>query len=145
MRFYLSILILFISLFFNFNNIARAVVCAPGDVKLDSNGKVITDPTAVAAKCLYGSDIAENQGLGGTISDPRPTVRIMINTALGFLGVLVVVMIIYGGFMWITAAGKEDRVTKGRQIIVWAAIGAIVVSIAWTITSYILMIGRTIG
>lgn len=86
--------------------------------------------------------------LGGTIgttSDIRDTARRFINLALGFLGVLVVLMIIYGGFLWLTSAGQEDKVTKGKHIIVWAAIGAIVISIAWTISSYVLKLGKSVG
>jgi len=36
---------------------------------------------------------------------------------------IAVLMIIYGGFMFITAGGKEDRVTTGRKIVTWSVIG----------------------
>lgn len=125
-------------------NVVSAVTCAPGDVGLDAKNNVATGGAKIF-KCLYGSDVAENKGLGSTISDPKPTIRIIINVTLGFLGIVVVVMIIYGGFLWLTSAGQEERVTKGKHTLVWAAIGALVISIAWTITSYILQLGRAIG
>lgn len=86
---------------------------------------------------------------GGTVGsgtdDIRNTVRRFINIALGFLGVVTVVMIIYGGFLWLTANGADEKITKGKNVIIWAAVGAIIITIAWTISSYILQIGRSIG
>lgn len=138
-----------------------AITCAPGDIIVDVcvNNKigqrtVITanytkeqcekDGGQMEPVCLYGSDVVPG-AFGEPISDPRANIRLAINVAMGFLGVLVVGMIIYGGVMWLTAAGKEEQVTKGKHVLMWAAIGAIVISIAWTITSYILQIGKTIG
>jgi len=34
---------------------------------------------------------------------------------------------IYGGFNWMTAAGNAEKVEKGKQILVWATIGLIVI------------------
>jgi hypothetical protein len=82
---------------------------------------------------------------GNEITDIRDTIRMFINIGLGFLGVLTVLFIIYGGILWLTAAGNEEKVTKGKNTLMWAAIGAIVISIAWTISSYVLQIGKTVG
>ena len=89
-----------------------------------------------------------DDSLGGTLgtgSDIRDTARRFINIALGFLGVLVVLMVIYGGTIWLTSSGSEENVTKGKHILVWASIGAIIITIAWTIASYILKFGKSIG
>lgn len=118
-----------------------AVVCAPGDVPIAQDGTP-TD-AANAVDCLYGSN--KVQGFSDTITDPRVNIRIGLNLALGFLGVIVVVMIIYGGTLWLTAAGNDDRVAKGKETLVWTAIGAVVISLAWTISSYVLRIGPTIA
>lgn len=83
--------------------------------------------------------------VGSSTDDIRNTVRRFINIALGFLGVVTVVMIIYGGFLWLTSGGADEKITKGKNVIIWAAIGAIIITIAWTISSYILQIGRSIG
>lgn len=138
----------------------QAVTCAPGDVIVDvcvnskTSQKTIikSDPEKECTEkggtpdqeCLYGSDVVPG-AFGDPISDPRANIRMAINVAMGFLGVLVAGMIVYGGVMWLTAAGKEDQITRGKHVLMWAAIGAIVISIAWTITSYVLQIGKTIG
>lgn len=139
------LIILFISVFV-FVKLSYAITCAPGDVVIYiKDGKVVDAGTDGAEpQCLYGSDVVPS-AFGDPISDPRANIRLAINLAMGFLGALVSIMIIYGGVMWLTAAGKEDQVTKGKHVLMWAAIGAIVISIAWTITSYVLQIGKTIG
>ena len=107
-------------------------------------GGAICDKQSGTCKVDTG-DTTLSGALGSTTSDLRDTVRRFINIGLGFLGVLTVLMVIYGGYMWLTAAGAEDKVTKGKNILIWAAIGAIVISIAWTISSYVLQVGRTVG
>ena len=82
---------------------------------------------------------------GSPVTDPRANIRLAINITMSFLGTVIVAMILYGGFQWITAAGKEEMVTKGKHTLVWAAVGGIVVSIAWSIASYILQAGRIVG
>ena len=108
----------------------------------DCDGGSVCDPDSTI--CTISS--SEFSGVvGNTTADIRDTVRRFINIALGFLGVVTVIMIIYGGVLWLTAMGSDDKVQKGKNILLWAAIGAIVISIAWTISSYILKVGETIG
>ena len=67
-------------------------------------------------------------------------VQITINTikwALSFLGLVAVVMIIWGGFMWMTSAGNEERVRKAKDILKAAIIGMIVVLISWAMVSFV--------
>ncbi len=78
-------------------------------------------------------------------SDLRDTIRRILNVILGFLGIITVVMVIYGGFVWLTAAGNDDNVAKGRHTLLWAALGAILIGIAWTVSSYILSVAEKVG
>ena len=82
---------------------------------------------------------------GSEVSDLRDTIRRFLNIGLGFLGVVVVIFIIYGGLYWLTAAGNEGRVEKGKHTLIWAAIGGVIISIAWTISSYVLRIAQDIS
>ncbi|MBI4276690.1 hypothetical protein HY629_02525 [Candidatus Uhrbacteria bacterium] len=49
----------------------------------------------------------------------------IINALLGLTGVIAFLMILWGGFLWLTSAGSEERVTKGRKTLMWAAIGLV--------------------
>ena len=122
-----------------------------GDCVKDERKCVISVPPGTAPisgyddrGCQYGSDLIP-ASFGSPVTDPRANIRLAINITMSFLGTVIVAMILYGGFQWITAAGKEEMVTKGKHTLVWAAVGGIVVSIAWSIASYILQAGRIVG
>ena len=139
----------FLIFFLNSIMVQAEVTCAPGDVPLDTEGKPVDTSKPgwekTVESCLYGSDTAANKGFGETVTDIRVNIRIVVNVIMGFLGIIVVGMIFYGGYMWLTAMGSEDKVTKGKHTLMWAAIGAIIISVAWTIASYILHVGSVVG
>ena len=61
----------------------------------------------------------------------------VVNIVLSFLGVLFVLLMIYGGIMWMTAQGNEIRVSKAQKLLVAAVIGLIVVVSAFAISSFV--------
>ena len=62
----------------------------------------------------------------------------LIRTAITFLGVVVVVFVLYGGFMYMTAGGNTDRIAKAKKVLVNSVIGLVIVLSAFTITQFIL-------
>jgi hypothetical protein len=96
-------------------------------------------PVLVAAQTndILGLNVINNANIGLTASDPRATAARLINVALGFLGIIAVVIVLYGGFMWMTAAGNEERITKAKQILTAGIIGLIIIIMAWAIASYV--------
>jgi hypothetical protein len=60
-----------------------------------------------------------------------------INAAIGLLGVILVVLIIYAGFLWMTAQGNEEKVKKAKQIITQCVIGMILIFAAYAITEFV--------
>lgn len=73
------------------------------------------------------------------IVTPGTLVYNVIAIVLGLLGVLCVVMMMYGGFLWITAGGEEDKAKKGTTILFQAVVGAIIVFAAYTVTYFVLV------
>jgi cytochrome bd-type quinol oxidase subunit 2 len=69
--------------------------------------------------------------------DLKSSITSIIGWALTFLGLIAVIMIIYGGFMWLTAAGNEERISKAKQIISAAIIGLIIILLAAAIVYFI--------
>jgi hypothetical protein len=63
-----------------------------------------------------------------------------INIIIGFLGVLFLGLIIYSGFLWMTAAGNDKQIVTAKNIITRAVIGLIVVLSAYAITYFVLKI-----
>ena len=63
---------------------------------------------------------------------------IIIRTILSLLGIVFLVLMIYGGFLWMTARGNESQVTKARDLLTAAMIGLGIVIGAYAITYFIL-------
>ena len=70
--------------------------------------------------------------------DPRSMATQIINTALTILGVLSVVIILLGGFKWMTAAGNEDKVNSAKKILGAGIIGLVIILAAWGIARFVL-------
>ncbi len=64
----------------------------------------------------------------------------IINVALGFLGVVAIVLIIYAGFQWMTSRGEEEKVIRAKKIITRAVIGLFIILIAFGIVQWVLRV-----
>jgi len=62
----------------------------------------------------------------------------IVNFFLGFVGLVAVLILIYGGFNMITAAGDPEKFGKGRQMIIYAIIGIVIIVISWTVVGTLL-------
>lgn len=80
------------------------------------------------------SDIGASLDLGD--SSPEEIVVSVINWILGILALIAVVLVIYGGFLWMTASGNPDRVDKAKKILIAAVIGLVIILAAWGISVY---------
>ncbi|MFA6514087.1 MAG: pilin [Patescibacteria group bacterium] len=80
-----------------------------------------------------------NTGLNGILAsgDPREMVGRIINVALGFLGVIAVVIILMGGFKWMTAGGNEDKVAEAKKLLGAGVIGLAIVLAAWSVANFV--------
>ena len=62
----------------------------------------------------------------------------LINIFLGFLGVIFLVLMLYAGFLWMTAQGEETKVKRAKDMITQAIIGLIIVVAAFAISNFVL-------
>ena len=70
----------------------------------------------------------------------------LINVALGFLGLIAVIIILIGGFKWMTAGGNEDKVGEARKTIFAGIIGLAIILFAWGITTFVVThLGKASG
>lgn len=51
----------------------------------------------------------------------------IISAALGILGSLAFLAFVYGGFLWLTSAGDSHRVDAGKKVMIYSAIGIIII------------------
>ena len=95
-------------------------------------------PMAVQAAGVNLGLTSEVEGaLGLGTQDVRVTIARIINVFMGLLGIIAVVIILYGGFMWMTAAGNEERVDKARKMIVAGVIGLAIILSAYAIARFV--------
>ena len=80
--------------------------------------------------------------VGGNIGyDTATTKEILIGNiiqiALSLLGIFFLVLIIIGGYQWMTAGGNEETIAKARKRIINASIGLGIVILSYSIASFI--------
>lgn len=66
------------------------------------------------------------------------TVNLIINIFSWVVGVVSVIMIIYGGFRYITSGGDAGSVTSAKNTILYAIVGLIIVALAQIIVKFVL-------
>jgi PKD repeat protein len=71
-------------------------------------------------------------------TDVRTYALNITNYALGFLALIAVLIIIYGGFLYLTAAGKEEQAGKGKKAISYAVIGILIIMGSFAIVNTVL-------
>lgn len=86
-------------------------------------------------------NLATNTGSAAGIQSTRSLPEIvgsLVNVFLGFLGIVFLVLLIYAGFLWMTAQGDKTKVEKAQDTIRQAIIGLIVVIAAFAISNFVL-------
>ncbi|MBU4216388.1 hypothetical protein L6270_01490 [Candidatus Parcubacteria bacterium] len=81
---------------------------------------------------------ASIEGIGFEANDPRTMVANGIKIFLGFLGMLAVILILYAGFLWMTAAGNDDNIKKAKQILSAAVVGLVIILMSYGLASFVL-------
>jgi TRAP-type C4-dicarboxylate transport system permease small subunit len=79
---------------------------------------------------------AEAAGYGEPQSIPE-IVGGLIGVFLSLLGVIFLILILYGGYIWMTSAGNETKVLQAKKIISNAIVGIIIIMSAYAITSFV--------
>ncbi|MCL1876721.1 hypothetical protein FWF74_01685 [Candidatus Saccharibacteria bacterium] len=83
-----------------------------------------------------GSVDADDMGI------PRIDGNKLLNNALNLIylvcGIIAVIAIILAGYRYATSAGNPESMKKATQTIIWSSIGLAVVTLAWTITYFLL-------
>ncbi len=69
---------------------------------------------------------------------PAETVSNTLNIIFGFIGILAVSFIMYGGYLWVTSGGEQDKAKKAQGLLVDAVIGLVVLATVWAL-SYIVI------
>ncbi len=107
-------------------------------------------PMAVSADtigdCLsQGSNLETGSGGGCTPANTsqgtqriQDIVTTIVNIFSVIVGIVAVIMIIYGGFKYITSGGDSGNITSAKNTIIYAIIGLVIVALAQFLVQFVL-------
>jgi len=98
-------------------------------------------PMASAALITGSDNPGEVAAATGGETDLRALVLKMVNYALTFLGIISVIMVIYGGVTYVISAGNDDAVGNAKKIIQFALIGIVIILLSFVIVNAVLGVG----
>jgi hypothetical protein len=87
-----------------------------------------------------------NEWMGNTIENTpvKPQADLVgiifkaIQYILAFLGVVAVIIILYAGFLWMTAGGNDEKVGKAKKMMIQGVIGMIIILLAYAIATFVI-------
>ena len=104
--------------------------------------------TLLAGAGSVGASLAQAQitsglqDVGSTIklsaTDPRIIAARIINYALGFLGIILVLIVLYAGYLYMTSGGEAEKTNRAKAMIRNAVIGLIIILSAWAIVRFVI-------
>ncbi len=74
----------------------------------------------------------------GSVDDPREIIGNVIKAMLGIVGSLALLIFIFGGFTWVTSAGNDEKIKKGKDMITWAAFGLVVIFLSYALVTFVI-------
>lgn len=82
------------------------------------------------------NEVGQTVNLSGT--DPRTIAVNIINATLGILGIIMVCIVLYAGFTWMTSGGDNEKVASAKRMLTNAVIGLVIILSAWGITTFVI-------
>jgi type IV secretory pathway VirB2 component (pilin) len=96
-------------------------------------------PAFAQGGLIQSTDVPSKIGAAtGNQGSARALILTILDFFLGFLGLLAVIMIIYGGMLYMTASGDQQKVDKGKKILMYAIIGIVIILMSFAIVNTVL-------
>ena len=105
--------------------------------------------TVPVAPAQYNLDkgISDSKGdrVAEKVDDPQQLIKGIVNGILYFVGILSVIMLIWGGILYTTSSGDSSKVTTAKNTIMYAVIGLVVAIFAYAIVNFVLTTSRGVS
>lgn len=82
-----------------------------------------------------GLSTSANEAGLDTGADPKTMATDIIGYALGFVGIIIFINMLFAGYQWIMSGGNEDTIGKAKNRIKNSVIGLVIIAAAYAITS----------
>lgn len=96
------------------------------------------NPATPAEAIQCGTDSAAGAPANSTPASIDSTIASIINLISVAVGIAAVIMIIVGGFRYVTSAGNQELVKSAKNTIVYAIVGLVIVALAQAIVAFVL-------
>lgn len=108
-------------------------------VSADDTGinKAVNGLTKSATKGYLGTEGKANTLNGHIMTSIPQAIGKVIGAGLSLIGVLFLILMIYGGFRWMIARGNDTEIEKAKHLIEAAITGLIIVVAAYALTAYV--------
>ncbi len=84
----------------------------------------------------FGSEEIRTELGGLSDEDPRIVAARIINVLLGFLGIVAVVIVLWGGFKWMMSQGDEGKIDDAKKLIIAGIVGLAIILSAFAIAQF---------
>lgn len=101
-------------------------------------GALLSTTVSAQYNLQSGTNAARGENTAGDISDPTDLVTDSVNVLLWVVGIISVVMLIWGGIRYATSAGDSGKVTAAKNTILYAVIGLVVAIFAYAIVNFVI-------
>ena len=71
-------------------------------------------------------------------TDPAKIIGQIIKIILSLMSIILVVLMVAGGFMWMTSGGSVEQITKAKKLMSSALIGLIIVILSYAISGFVI-------
>lgn len=103
---------------------------------------VLIAPRMVFAETTTAATVSLINPLGE--ADVRIIIGRIVSAALSVAGSLALLMVVYGGLLWMTSRGESKQVQKGKDTLTWAVLGIVIIFASYVIVNA-LILGITTG
>lgn len=106
--------------------------------------RLLASVSTVVGVFLVASPVAAQintsvgDGLALSSRDPIEVILYILSWLLGIAGFLLVFYILYGGWLWMSSRGEQDKIDKAKRVLQQGVVGLVIIMSAWGITLYLL-------
>ncbi len=102
------------------------------------SGRVFAAEEPVENPALTGAKIAKADGMPTELIGADGVFTKITNTILYAVGIISVVMLIYGGLRYVVSGGDSKKVTDAKNTIMYAIIGLIIAILSFAIVNFVI-------
>ncbi len=99
--------------------------------------EITTTKTGLKGSLNMFTPVAKQAGFPEGAVPPEVIIGQLIKSLIVLMGVIFGVLMVYAGFLWMTARGTEDQIKKSKNILESATIGLVIVVAAYAITTFV--------